>query len=129
MKHIILLTIISIFMLTSCTKDRLTANGDQMTETRTLNEFTSLQVSGANRVKVTYGNEYKVVLKGSSNLLPYFKTTLDGKSLNLTYKNANVKHDDIEIFVTMPMIKGATLSGSGGLDIDGSFDAINEFGL
>ncbi|MES2652023.1 MAG: head GIN domain-containing protein [Bacteroidota bacterium] len=129
MKHLILLSIISIFMLSSCTKDRLTANGDRITETRTLNEFNSLSISGANRVHVSYGNEYKVVLKGSSNLLPYFKTTLDGKKLNLSYKNANVNHDDIEIFVTMPLIKGASVSGSGGLDIDGSFAAINEFDL
>ncbi len=129
MKHLILLSIISIFMLSSCTKDRLTANGDRITETRTLNEFNSLSISGANRVYVSYGNEYKVVLKGSSNLLPYFKTTLDGKKLNLSYKNANVNHDDIEIFVTMPLIKGASVSGSGGVDIDGSFAAINEFDL
>lgn len=129
MKNLILLSIISIFMLSACKKDRLTANGDRITETRTLNEFNALRISGANRVYVSYGNEYKVVLKGSSNLLPYFKTTLDGKNLNLSYKNANVQHDDIEIFVTMPIIKGASVSGSGGLDIDGSFAAINEFDL
>lgn len=123
------LTIFSILMLASCTKDRLTANGDRITETRNLSEFNNLRISGANRVTVSQGNEYKVVLKGSSNLIPYFKTSLNGKSLNLSYKDANVKQDDIEIFVTMPMIKGASVSGSGGLDIDGSFAAINEFDL
>lgn len=128
MKHLTLI-IISIFMLSSCKKDRLTANGDRITETRPLNEFNKLRISGANRVSVSYGNEYKVVLKGSSNLIPYFKTTLDGKSLNLSYKNANVNHDDIEIFVTMPLINGASLSGSGGLNIDGSFTSISEFDL
>jgi hypothetical protein len=128
MKHLTLI-IISIFMLTSCAKDRLTANGDRITETRSLDEFTSLRVSGANRVKVSYGNEYKVLLKGSSNLIPYFETKLDGKILNLSYKNANVNRDDIEIFVTMPLIKGASLSGSGGLEIDGSFASIHEFDL
>lgn len=128
MKHLISI-LISILMLTSCSKDRLTANGDRITDIRTLNEFTSLHISGANPVHVTYGNEYKVVLKGSSNLIPYFKTTLDGKRLNLSYKDANVRHDDIEIFVTMPLIKGASLSGSGSLDIDGSFAAVDEFDL
>lgn len=121
------LIMISIFMLSSCKKDRLTANGDRMTETRILNEFNNLRISGANKVTVNYGNEYKVVLKGSSNLLPYFKTTLNGKSLDLSYKNANVSHDDIEIFVTMPFLTGVSLSGSGGLNIDGSFAKINEF--
>ncbi|MEJ5995754.1 head GIN domain-containing protein [Pedobacter sp. Du54] len=121
--------IISIFMLTSCAKDHLTANGDRITDTRSLNEFTSVHISGSNKVKVSYGNEYKVVLKGSSNLIPYFKTTVAGKNLNLSYKNANVNHDDIEIFVTLPLITGASISGSGGLDIDGSFASINEFDL
>src|SRR5215217_6326952 len=57
MKHL-LLFILSILMLSSCQKDRLTANGDQITDTRNLNEFTSLHVSGASPVHVTYGNEY-----------------------------------------------------------------------
>ncbi|RZL46038.1 MAG: DUF2807 domain-containing protein [Pedobacter sp.] len=128
MKHLTLI-IISIFMLTSCAKDRLTANGDRIIETRTLSEFNSLRISGANKVTVSYGNEYKVVLKGSSNLLPHFETNLDGKSLNLGYKNANVNHDDIEIFVTMPIITGAAISGSGALDIADSFAPVNEFDL
>ena len=128
MKHLTVI-IICIFMLTSCAKDRLTANSDRITETRSLDEFTSLRVSGANRVKVSYGNEYTVLLKGSSNLIPYFETKLDGKILNLSYKNANVNRDDIEIFVTMPLIKGASLSGSGGLEINGSFASVNEFDL
>lgn len=59
----LLLSILSIVMLNSCSKDRLTANGDRITETRTLNEFTGVLVSGANRVNLNYGNEYKVVLK------------------------------------------------------------------
>ena len=129
MKHLLFLSIISIFMLSSCKKDRLTGNGDRITDTRTLNEFTSLRISGANPVHVTYGNEYKVVLKGSSNLIPYFKTTLDGKRLNLTYENANVNHDDIEIFITMPAIKGVSLSGSGVVDIDGAFPLVDDFDL
>ncbi|SFH01147.1 head GIN domain-containing protein [Pedobacter insulae] len=128
MKHL-LLFMLGILMFSSCQKDRLTANGDQITDTRTLNEFTSLHVSGASPVHVTYGNEYKVVLKGSSNLIPYFKTTLDGKRLNLSYKNANVRQDDIEIFVTMPLVKGTSLSGSGSVNIDGNFPSIADFDL
>lgn len=124
-----LLILASILMLSSCKRDRLTANGDRITDTRTLSEFTSLDISGANSVHVAYGNEYKVVLKGSSNLIPYFKTTLDGKRLNLSYQNANVNHDDLEIFVTMPYIKGVSLSGSGSVAIDGSFEPIADFNL
>jgi len=125
----LLLAIISIFMLSSCTKNRLTANGDRISETRSLNEFYNVQVSGANPVHISYGNEYKVLLKGSSNLISYFKTTVEGKNLKLSYKNANVNHDDIEVYITMPLIKGASISGSGNLDIDGSFAAIDEFGI
>lgn len=128
MKHLILI-ISSIFMLSSCTKDRLTANGDQLSETRSLTEFNSLRISGANKVYVSQGNEYKVVLKGSSNLIPYFKTTVEGKNLNLSYKNANIYRDDIEVFVTMPLITGASISGSGSIAIDGSFASINAFNL
>ncbi|RZK38395.1 MAG: DUF2807 domain-containing protein [Pedobacter sp.] len=125
----ILLFIISIFIFSSCSKERLTANGDTITETRTPGQFNELRTSGSSRVHIAYGNEYKVILKGSSNLLPYFKTTVNDGKLDLTYKNANVTLDDIEVFVTMPRIEEASLSGSGSIDIQSGFTNIDELDL
>lgn len=129
MKHLTLMAIISMLLLSACKKDRLTANGEQITETRAMNEFHSLKIEGASDIHVTYGNEYKVVIKGSSNLIPYFKTNIVNRNLIVGYENANVKSDDIEVYITMPLLKNASLSGSGDMEITGAFVPINALDL
>jgi len=125
MRTSILITLISIFLF-SCSKDRITASGDKITETRTPGEFRGVFSSGSSNVHVTYGDEYKVVLKGSDNLIPYFKTKIVSNHLYLGYERVSIRHDDIEVFVTLPRLDRASLSGSGSLQVSGQFPAQNE---
>ena len=120
MKQLILLAFIAIF-LTSCTKDRVSGSGDIITETRNPGNFDGVFSSGASNVHITYGDDYRVVLKGSDNLMPYFKTKVVGNHLYLSYERVNIKHDDLEIFVTLPRLERLALSGSGKVDINGNF--------
>ncbi|RZM05963.1 MAG: DUF2807 domain-containing protein [Pedobacter sp.] len=128
MKAIILFALSSLLLI-SCSKDRLTASGDNTTETRSVRDFTGVKSSGANDVHITYGTEFKVTLKGSDNLIPYFKTEIIGNTLHLGYERVNVRRDDIEIFVTLPSIEYVSLSGSGSVDIYGAFPAVAFFDL
>lgn len=120
MKKLLLLATISLVFI-SCKKESLTANGNMTTETRTLAAFTSLHNSGSTAVHVNYGNEYKVELRGSSNLIPYFKTTVSNGMLEVGYERVSVNHDDIEVIVTMPTLGHISLSGSSKVDINGVF--------
>ena len=123
-------TVATIFLLfISCKKDRLTANGDMKTETRTPGTFTGIRGSGANAIHISYGSEYKVELKGSSNLIPYFKTNVVNNKLVLDYGNASVWCDDLEVFVTLPMLKSINLSGSSKVEVKGSFPLVNFFSV
>ncbi|WP_316788047.1 head GIN domain-containing protein [Pedobacter frigoris] len=126
MKHFILLACAAI-VFTSCSKDRITASGDKITETRNPGNFTGVNGSGSSDIHVSYGSEYKVVLKGSDNLVPRFKTEVMNDILYLKYEHVNVHRDDIEIFVTLPLINYVSLSGSGEIDIKGAFPATNSF--
>lgn len=122
---IIIATLFCLF--TSCTKDRLTANGEQISTARELNNFSTIRSSGAHRIHIKYGTEFKVVLKGSNNLLPYFKTEVSNNKLYLGYENANIERDDVQVEVTLPLIRGIALSGSSKVNIDGEFPAVNVF--
>jgi hypothetical protein len=125
-KSLLLLALSSLFLI-SCTKDRLTASGDKTTETRELRQFTGVKSSGANDVHVTYGPEFKVTIKGSDNLVPYFKTEVVGNTLHLGYERVSVRRDDIEVFVTLPEIQYVSVSGSGSVDIYGNFPDVEFF--
>jgi hypothetical protein len=123
----VLLFAITIFLLSSCTKERLEGNGNVITELRTLSNFSGVVNSGSKHIHITYGPDYRVELRGSSNLLPAYKTEIINGDLNMYYDRVNVRHDDIEVYVTMPLIRKANLSGSGKISIQGNFPAQNYF--
>jgi hypothetical protein len=128
MRTTLFIAIISLFFF-SCTKDRLVADGNIITEVRNPGTFTGVHSSGANPIKIAYGNEFKVEIRGSGNLIPRYKSNIHNGILNLGYEFVNVRKDDIEVFVTMPAINSASMSGSGKLDINGNFPAQNLFRL
>lgn len=125
MKTSILIAFLSIFLF-SCSKDRISASGDKITETRTPGSFDGIFSGGGTNVQIVYGDEYKVVVKGSDNLLPYFKTKIVSGHLYLGYEKVNIQHDDVEVIVTLPAIKRLALSGSGSMQISGLFPAEDE---
>src|SRR5690606_36326166 len=47
----------------------------------------------------------------------------------LGYDQVQVRHVDIEVFITLPSIESATMSGSGSLEINGSFPDQDRFRL
>jgi len=126
--RLLLFICISILFI-GCSKDKLTASGDKTTDTRYPGEFTGINTSGSTPVQITYGTEFKVELKGSNNLIPYFKTNIINGTLYLGYENASVQHDDIEVYVTLPVIRKAVLSGSGKINIEGAFPSVHELKL
>jgi hypothetical protein len=116
------------FALSSCNGERLAANKDVISETRELSGFEQVEAGGANNVHVAYGENFKVELRGSSNLLQAFETKIDNKILTLRYNDdVNVDDDDVEVFVTLPLLNGLTLSGSGDMEIRGRFPEAKEF--
>lgn len=118
-------TCISILLI-SCSKDKLTASGDKTSETRFPGAFTGITTSGSTPVQISYGTELKVEVKGSNNLIPYFKSKIINGTLYLGYENASVQHDDIEVNLTLPIIKKIALSGSGKIELNGNFKPVDE---
>lgn len=124
MKDLAALAVLSACLI-SCSKDRLTASGDRSSETRTVKQFTGIESNGANDIHISYGTEFKVILKGSSNLLPYFKTETLGSTLRLGYDRISVRQDDVEVYITLPALNYLSMSGSGDVNISGSFPRLD----
>lgn len=122
------LLLIIAFAFHSCNGERLVANNNIISETRDISGFERIEAGGANTVHVVYGDNFKIELKGSSNLIQAYETKIEGESLTLRYKDdVNVDDDDVEVFVTLPVLKGLTLSGSGDMDIKGQFPEADQF--
>jgi len=114
--------------LISCSKERITGNGSVITETRNINNFKSVSVSGSTNVYITEGAVFKVEVKGYNNLLPYFETKLVNTTLELGYKeNTNVRNDNTEVFITMPVLESLVTEGTGNISTTGTFSGTTNF--
>lgn len=112
----------AILAFSSCTKERIKGNGSTITETRSVTGFTKISASGSSTVFITQGASFKVEVKGYSNLLPYYETKLTNNTLQLGYKqDVNVKNDNVEVYITMPVLNDLDLTGSGNINTTGSF--------
>lgn len=114
--------------LLSCSKERISGNGSTVTETRNISNFTALSASGSTNVYITQGAAFKVEVKGYSNLLPYYETRLLHNTLHLGYKqNVNIRNDNIEVFITLPVLNDLSLFGSGNITATGTFSGNTDF--
>lgn len=129
MKRGLSIAVISATMsLFSCSKERVSGNGSTITETRTVSNFTAITASGSTNVYINQGAAFKVEVKGYSNLLPYYETKLVNNTLQLGYKqNVNVKNDNTEVFITLPVLNSLSIFGSGNIAASGIFAGNNDF--
>lgn len=126
MKRVIamVLSLVVVIHFSACKKDRLTANGNIVSETRKLGQFTGLSSSGATPVEVKYGTEFSVVVKGSSNIVQHYTTRIVNNVLHIGFERVNVSRDDVEVILTMPTLNKVELSGSTEVEIEGNFPLI-----
>ncbi|MBK8788112.1 MAG: DUF2807 domain-containing protein [Chitinophagaceae bacterium] len=131
MKRGLSIAVISAMLsLLSCSKERISGNGSTITETRNISNFTAISASGSTNVYINQGAAFRVEVKGYSNLLPYYETRLVNNSLQVGYKqNENVKNDNVEVFITLPVLNVLALSGSGSITTTGAFDGNIDFNV
>ncbi|TKC07464.1 GIN domain-containing protein [Pedobacter frigoris] len=118
---------IAAMLLLSCSKERLNANGNQVSQIRETGSFKAVNVSGASSVFIAYGSTFKVELKGSDNLISKFVTQVEGEELILKYKDVNVNGDDLKIYITMPMVTSIKTNGSSNCELSGDFAQQDKF--
>lgn len=112
----------------SCTKEGVWGNGTVKTEEREASGFTKISVEGSTNIHITEGDNFKVDVKAYANILPFLKTRVENGILRVKFEdNRNVRNDNSEVFITMPVLKGLSASGSGNIDVSGSFENVEEF--
>ncbi len=92
-------------------------SGDVGEESRDIEKFEVLEVSGAFSVRVTIGEEPSLKLSGDDNLLKYVRTRNKGNRLEIsTRKNINPR-EGMKITITNPSIKALEVSGANEIKI------------
>jgi hypothetical protein len=125
---ILLALVLSVF--TSCMKETINGSGAEKTEDRNVTNFTRVEAEGSTQVFVTQGLTHKVQVKGYENLVPFFETTVVNGTLRLGFmNNLNITNNNVQVLITMPVVEGLTLSGSGIIMASGIFPFTNNLDI
>jgi hypothetical protein len=96
-------------------------NGDRISETRQLESFERIQVSGDFDVQIDTGRESSAVVKVDENLLDLVATHVSGNKLIIETRNNHCLRPSrpIEVTVSTPAISEIYLEGSGNIACNG----------
>ncbi|WP_164975215.1 head GIN domain-containing protein [Lutibacter sp. HS1-25] len=101
------------------------ANGNIITQTRTVANFSKISISGSFDVTLTKGNEGNISINASENLMDIIETKVENGILKIKFKNGiNVKnHKTIFITVFYDTVNSISLGGSGDIHSSNTLNA------
>lgn len=109
----VLVIIIWASILVACNDDCITGNGIEKTKTLMLDPFENFTCHNSSKIKVKQGNEYKVVLKGDSNIIDeYLEVSIANNTCYFRFNSDCTNYYDLEIEITMPKIREINSTGS-----------------
>jgi hypothetical protein len=113
-KTLLLLSAIIVSAITSISSAQGTYS-----ETRNVTGFDEVAFAVAGEVYISFGQEYKVVLEGDKDYLAKVETEVSGGTLKIkNEKWFNSGNQKVIVHITMPLLKGLAVSGSGKVVID-----------
>ena len=115
MKNLILfVSLFSILLISSCTKDERLGTGVFLTEERENNNFDGVEVTGSLEVHLIQSNQFRVKVESYENLLPYVETFVSNGVLQIRMSRGfeNSGREAI-VWVYAPNVYEINLNGSG----------------
>ncbi len=94
-------------------------NGHVKEETRTIEEFREIQVSGAFSVKVDVGDEPSLSISCEENLLKYIRTYVKGNTLYIDTRKSISPRKEIKIYLTTTELNRVESSGANSIYVEG----------
>ena len=87
-------------------------------ETRNVSGFTEIGFGIAGNLYINIGPEFKVILEGEKKVLEDIITEVSGRRLLIKKENWRLNmNEKVNVYITMPEIKGLSVSGSGKAEI------------
>jgi hypothetical protein len=111
MKNNIILIAILLISLVSCRFTGVRGDGDLQTETREIDNFDKIDVSGNFEVGIEVGQPKSLVVIAENNLQDYIKTYVKRNTLFISTRKNLKPTEDLRIKITIPYLNGIECSG------------------
>lgn len=111
--------------LAACNHDRHEDPGPIVSKAFPVGDFQKLEVAGSYDVDVKTGSKASVNVRGPQNIVDRMLVEVKGDELHIGSRsrsgfhfNWGSHHDGVQVTVTVPMLTGAALAGSGDIRVD-----------
>lgn len=118
MKKILLFSLAAtLFVLSSCRKDfpRINGKGPTIEQYRDVVGFTGVNLEIDADVVITPSESYSVLIKAQKNIADNIELRQRGEELYIEYKHGVNRHTQVTVYISMPLTKNVTISGSGNI--------------
>ena len=109
--------IIIFFIKNNLTKNNIQGSGNIISESRELNNFTSITLLGSIDVNIKTSESNNCVVVADDNLIPYIKTEVVNNKLNISLNESYSSEEKLVVNINTPNYDEVSLSGSGNINI------------
>lgn len=102
---------------TGCIGTATDGEGEYQRQTRTMADFSKVDLQLSGKVQIRQGAQYAVVVEAQGNLMDHIETKLDGSTLVIKSKGNIGNAKELHYFITMPKLNGVEVSGSGVVEV------------
>jgi len=129
MKKLLVISLVSIFALTSCNWHRIRGNGSIKTERRDVAAFEAITCDGGYEMQIDCQEKQSLSIETDENLLPLVKTEVHNNTLHVYTKGILFPTNRIRIAVSIPNISEFTSNGSTDGDINNIYNSALDIGI
>ncbi|RYZ94702.1 MAG: DUF2807 domain-containing protein [Sphingobacteriaceae bacterium] len=117
--------IFTVGALSSCSFNCKKGSGNITTDTRKVEDFSKIKISGAYKVVLKQDSSLSVQVTADDNLQKYIKTAVSGNTLEIKSKKQLCSTGDITVIIGLRQLQDISASGSVKVSTDGKLVAQN----
>ena len=97
--------------------------GDIVSQTLNINEFTGVKLRGSSKVFITQGNDFQVIVEGQQNIIDLIELDIQDNIWEIEFEECIRDYEKLNFYITIPDITRLEVSGSGDIVGQNAFNA------
>ena len=107
-------------------KDGIKGEGPTVSKTFDLKSFEAFNLQISGNVYIKQGSKQSVKIEGQQNIIDNIKQVVEDKYWKIGFDKPVRKHDPIKVYITVPHLTKAYVSGSGDILGQGKFTNLDD---
>ena len=120
------LLFISCLAVLSLNAQKISGEGDIVQQEIQLESFTGVGLGFSGDIYITQGSPQKVVVHAQQNIIDNIKRNVKGGTWHVNFEKNVRNHKPVKVYITIPELRDASVSGSGSLETTGQFTGLGD---